>query len=64
MVRAEYLTSGTLLSRGDDMKPAFHEDATIYGYVGADLLAGHIKQFCGWAIVVIPVKQLLDVTGK
>ena len=29
------------------MKPAFHTDATIFGYVGADLFAGPIKRVCG-----------------
>ena len=31
------------------MKPAFHKDATIYGYVGADLaFAGPIQQLFAW----------------
>ncbi len=34
--------------RGDDMKPAFHEDATIFGYVGTDLLAGPIQLLFDW----------------
>jgi hypothetical protein len=33
---------------GDDMKPAFHDDATIFGYVGADLFAGPIQHFYAW----------------
>ena len=28
---------GAKSGKGDDMKPAFHKDATIFGYVGADL---------------------------
>ena len=35
---------GAKSGRGDDMKPAFHKDATIFGYVGADLFAGPIQQ--------------------
>lgn len=31
--------------RGGDMKPAFHPDATIFGYVGPDLFAGPINNF-------------------
>jgi len=30
------------------MKPAFHEDATIFSYVGADLFAGPIQQLFDW----------------
>ena len=34
---------GGLSGRGDDMKPAFHPDATIFGYLGNDLFAGPIQ---------------------
>ena len=34
--------------RGADMKPAFHQDATIFGYVGDDLFAGPIQQLFDW----------------
>ena len=30
--------------RGADMKTAFHPDATIFGYIGADLFAGPIQK--------------------
>ncbi len=30
------------------MKPAFHKDATIFGYAGADLFAGPIQQLFAW----------------
>ncbi len=30
------------------MKPAFHSDATIYGYFGDDLLAGNIDLLFAW----------------
>jgi hypothetical protein len=33
---------------GEDMKPAFHEDATIFGYVGPDLFAGPIQGLFDW----------------
>ncbi len=33
----QHYIDGAKSGRGDDMKPAFHEDATIFGYVGADL---------------------------
>jgi len=34
--------------RGDDMKPAFHPDATIFGYIGPDLFAGPIQHLFDW----------------
>ena len=39
---------GARSGRGDDMKPAFHEDASIFGYAGADLFAGPIQQLFDW----------------
>ncbi len=39
---------GAKYGSGDDMKPAFHKDATIFGYVGADLFAGPIQQLFAW----------------
>ncbi len=36
----ERYIDGAKSGRGDDMKPAFHKDATIFGYVGTDLFAG------------------------
>ena len=39
---------GAKSGRGDDMKPSFHEDATVFGYVGADLFAGPIEQLFLW----------------
>ncbi|MCZ6580928.1 MAG: nuclear transport factor 2 family protein [Nitrospirae bacterium] len=39
---------GAKSGKGDDMKPSFHKDATIFGYVGADLFAGPIEQLFAW----------------
>lgn len=39
---------GAKAGKGDDMKPAFHEDATIFGYIGADLFAGPIQKLFDW----------------
>ena len=44
----QHYINGARSGRGDDMKPAFHEDATIFGYVGADLFAGPIKNLFDW----------------
>ena len=39
---------GARSGRGDDMKPAFHADATFFGYIGADLFAGPIQKLFDW----------------
>src|SRR5215475_7290926 len=44
--------------RGADMKPAFHPDATIFGYVGAELFAGPIQQLFDWNDQNGPAKEL------
>ncbi len=44
----QHYIDGARSGRGDDMKPAFHKDATIFGYAGADLFAGPIQQLFGW----------------
>ena len=40
--------NGAKSGKGDDMKPAFHKDATVFGYVGDDLFAGPIQQLFAW----------------
>ena len=55
--------------RGTDMKPAFHPDATIFGYIGADLFAGPIQKLFDWNDGNGPATQLdarisgIDITG-
>ena len=44
----QHYIDGAKSGKGDDMKPAFHDDATIFGYFGADLLAGPIQQLFDW----------------
>ncbi len=44
----QHYIDGARSGLGDDMKPAFHEDATIFGYAGADLFAGPIQQLFAW----------------
>ena len=44
----QHYIDGAKSGRGDDMKPAFHEDATIFGYAGADLFGGPIQQLFDW----------------
>ncbi len=44
----QHYINGARSGKGDDMKPAFHQDATVFGYVGADLFAGPIQQLFVW----------------
>jgi hypothetical protein len=44
----QHYIDGARSGKGDDMKPAFHEDATIFGYVGAELFAGPIRKLFDW----------------
>jgi hypothetical protein len=44
----QHYLNGAKSGRGDDMKPAFHPEATIFGYVGPDLFAGPIQQLFDW----------------
>ena len=55
--------------RGEDMKAAFHPDATIFGYVGTDLFAGPIQQLFDWNDQNGPATELqariasIDIAG-
>jgi hypothetical protein len=44
----QHYINGGKSGRGDDMKPAFHADATIFGYIGPDLFAGPIQGLFDW----------------
>ena len=65
----QHYINGAKSGRGADMKPAFHPDATIFGYIGADLIAGPIQQLFDWNDQNGPAKELqsritsIDLTG-
>ena len=44
----QHYIDGAKSGKGGDMKPAFHKDATIFGYAGADLFAGPIQKLFDW----------------
>ena len=44
----QHYIDGAKSGKGDDMKPAFHQDATVFGYVGPDLFAGPIERLYAW----------------
>ncbi len=45
----QHYIDGARTGKGDAMKPAFHKDATIFGYAGADLFGGPIQQLFDWS---------------
>ncbi len=54
----QHYIDGARSGRGDDMKPAFHKDATIFGYVGGDLFAGPVQQLFAWNEENGPAQEL------
>lgn len=44
----QHYIDGAKSGKGSDMKPAFHDEATIYGDVGPDLFAGPIQKLFDW----------------
>ncbi len=56
----QHYIDGARSGKGDDMKPAFHEDATVFGYVGPDLFAGPIQNLFAWNDDNGPATELVD----
>jgi hypothetical protein len=60
---------GARTGKGSVMRPAFREDATIFGFVGDTLLAGPIEQLFDWNDANGPAKDVaatvaaIDVAG-
>ena len=44
----QHYIDGARSGKGDDMKPAFHDDANLFGYVGEDLIAAPIEALYEW----------------
>ena len=65
----QHYINGAKSGRGDDMKLGFHPQATIFGYVGDDLLAGPIQQLYDWNDANGPATELqvrianIDIAG-
>ncbi len=54
----QHYLDGAKSGKGEDMKPAFHKDATVFGYVGTDLFAGPIQELFLWNDKNGPAKGL------
>jgi len=65
----QHYIEGARTGKGAAMKPAFHRDATIYGYVGKDLFGGPIQGLYDWNDKNGPAKDVqtrfssIDVVG-
>jgi hypothetical protein len=65
----QHYIDGGKSGSGADMKAAFHEDATIFGYVGDDLFAGPIQLLFDWNDQNGPASELqgrlasVDISG-
>ncbi len=56
----QHYIDGARSGKGEDMKPAFHKDATVFGYVGPDLFAGPIENLFAWNDDNGPATELKD----
>jgi hypothetical protein len=60
---------GGLQGKGSLMRPAFHEGATIFGYLGPDLIAGPIEGLFEWVDAHDPASEVearvasVDIAG-
>ncbi|HWQ31677.1 MAG TPA: nuclear transport factor 2 family protein [Blastocatellia bacterium] len=54
----QHYVNGGRSGRSEDMKPAFHADATIFGYFGLDLIAGPIQVLYDWVDENPPATEL------
>lgn len=44
----QHYINGAISGKGSEMKPAFHHNATWFGYVGTNLVAGPIQGLFDW----------------
>jgi hypothetical protein len=65
----EHYIRGARTGQGAVMKPAFHQDANIFGYVGPDLFGGPIQGLFDWNDENGPAEDLelrftsIDIVG-
>lgn len=56
----QHYIDGARTGVGARMKPAFHDDATLFGYVGDDLFAGPIQGLYDWNDANGPAKDIVS----
>jgi hypothetical protein len=54
----QHYIDGAISGKGELMRPAFHKDATIFGYAGADFFAGPIQSLYDWNDANGPATEL------
>ena len=65
----QHYIDGARSGKGAAMKPSFHDNETIYGYVGADLFGGPIQGLFDWNDSNGPAKDIktqlssVDIVG-
>lgn len=60
----QHYIDGAKSGKGNDMKPAFHQDATIFGYIGDDLFAGPIQKLFDWNDENGPARDIVATTAN
>lgn len=55
----QHYVKGAMSGKGSEMKPAFHDEATWFGYVGTDLISGPIQGLFDWNDSNGPAKDLV-----
>ncbi len=63
LLTSHYL-KGAVSGKGAEMKPSFHEDATWFGYVGSELVAGSIQSLFDWNDSNGPANDLVYKISK
>lgn len=54
----QHYIDGARSGRGAEMKPAFHQDATLFGFVGPNLFAGPIQGLFEWTDQNGPAREI------
>ena len=57
----QHYIDGARAGDSEKMKPAFHEGATMFGYIGPDLIAGPIQNLYDWNNQNGPAKDIESI---
>ncbi len=56
----QHYIDGAVSGKSETMKAAFHDEATIFGFVGNDLFAGPIQKLYDWNDETGPANELVS----